>query len=147
MIALLQRVREAWVDIADCRIAQCGAGLLVLVGVKKGDTEGQAKRLATRVAHYRIFEDDAGKMNRSLIDTGGQALLVPQFTLAADTDRGNRPSFSTAADPSTGQQMFELFCAELQNELGEACPRGVFGARMQVGLINDGPVTFWLRAH
>ena len=120
-----------------------GAGLLVLLGVADGDTEAEAERLAGKIARLRIFEDDAGKFDRSLLDTGGAALVVSQFTLIADTARGNRPSFSGAARPDAAEAIYERFCAALR-DLGIHVETGVFGARMQVELVNDGPVTIVL---
>jgi D-tyrosyl-tRNA(Tyr) deacylase len=143
MIALLQRVTEARVSVAQVAIAAIGRGLLVLVGVARGDREAEATRLAERVLSYRVFADDAGRMNRSVRDVGGSLLLVPQFTLAADTSSGLRPSFSSAAPPEIGAALFERFVDEIRMS---GVPYGVgrFGADMQVGLVNDGPVTFWL---
>ncbi len=145
MIGLLQRVRHAEVEVDRARIAAIGPGLLVLVGVERGDGREHARRLLERLITYRVFEDRDGRMNLSLRDTGGGLLLVPQFTLAADTRKGRRPGFSTAADPVLGRELFEY----LVEHAGERVPgvqRGRFGADMQVGLVNDGPVTFWLRA-
>ena len=119
---------------------EIGAGLLVLLGVATGDTEAEAERLAGKIARLRIFEDDAGKFDRSLLDTGGAALVVSQFTLIADTARGNRPSFSGAARPEHAEPLYERFCNALR-DLGVHVETGVFGARMQVELVNDGPVT------
>jgi len=119
---------------------EIGAGLLVLLGVATGDTEADVERLAGKVARLRIFEDDAGKFDRSLLDTGGAALVVSQFTLIADTARGNRPSFSGAARPELAEPLYERFCNALR-DLGVHVETGVFGARMQVELVNDGPVT------
>lgn len=144
MIGLLQRVREAWVDVDGERIASIGRGLLVLVGVERGDGAAQADRLLERLLGYRVFDDARGRMNLSLADTGAALLLVPQFTLAADTRKGMRPGFSRAAEPADGKKWFDYL-------LGTARQRhrpvagGVFGADMQVGLVNDGPVTFWLQ--
>jgi D-tyrosyl-tRNA(Tyr) deacylase len=120
-----------------------GPGLLLLVGVAEGDTEGEADRLAGRVARLRIFANDDGKFDRSLLDTGGAALAVSQFTLIADTARGNRPSFSAAARPERAEPVYERFCAALR-ALGVPVETGVFGARMEVELVNDGPVTIVL---
>jgi D-tyrosyl-tRNA(Tyr) deacylase len=131
MIGLLQRVTRAEVVVAGRRIASIGPGLLVLIGVQKGDNEARAERLLERLLGYRVFEDEAGKMNLSLLDTGGGLLLVPQFTLAADTRRGRRPGFSHAALEQAAGRL-----AHVQS--------GEFGAEMQVSLVNDGPVTFWL---
>lgn len=143
MIGLIQRVTEANVIIAETEVAQINAGLLLLLGVEKEDTPAKAERLLKRVLNYRIFSDAQGRMNRSLHETGGQLLVVPQFTLAADTRKGNRPSFSGGADPVLGETLFNYFCDLVQAETGTLhCGR--FGADMQVGLVNDGPVTFWL---
>ena len=144
MIALLQRVTEASVTIASERIAEIGPGLLALVGVERGDASMQATRLAERILNYRMFADSQGRMNLSVQQSGGSVLLVPQFTLAADTDSGNRPSFTPAADPQAGQRLFD----SLVTATRAICPRvvtGRFGADMAVRLCNDGPVTFWLR--
>jgi len=145
LIGLLQRVLRAEVQVDDRRIAAIGPGLLVLVGVRKGDGEAQADRLLDRVLNYRVFEDEAGKMNLSLLDTGGGLLLVPQFTLAADTHKGRRPSFSTAAEPRDGARLFGYLLGRAGNRVAQL-QRGEFGADMQVSLVNDGPVTFWLES-
>jgi D-tyrosyl-tRNA(Tyr) deacylase len=145
MIGLLQRVREARVDAAGEYIAGIGPGLLVLIGVQRDDREHNAERLLERLLGYRVFGDAAGKMNLSLRDTGGALLLVPQFTLAADTRKGRRPSFSGAADPAAGKALFDSLLAAARTKVpGVQCGR--FGADMQVTLVNDGPVTFWLEA-
>jgi D-tyrosyl-tRNA(Tyr) deacylase len=144
LIGLLQRVGEAWVDIEGQRVATIGRGLMVLVGVEKSDTPRQRDRLLERLLAYRVFSDEAGKMNRSLSDIQGGLLLVPQFTLPADTDKGNRPSFSSAAPPELGRDLFEGL-VERAMALHEPVACGRFGAEMRVGLVNDGPVTFWLR--
>ena len=146
MLALIQRVTRASVEVDGQVVGEIGGGLLALVGVQPGDDDGQIARMAQRLLGYRVFADDAGKMNRSLADTGGGLLLVSQFTLAADTDAGMRPSFSTAAPPADAERVF--------NRLADACGRqhagrvetGRFGAHMVVSLVNDGPVTFLLRA-
>jgi D-tyrosyl-tRNA(Tyr) deacylase len=144
MIGLLQRVSSAEVRVKERTIAKIGRGLLILVGVEKDDTENSARRLAERLAGYRVFPDKNGKMNLSLADIKGEILLVPQFTLAADTDSGMRPSFHLAAEPSHGKQLFDLLCGEIeQRDL--LTGRGEFGADIQVSLVNDGPVTFYLR--
>lgn len=143
MIALLQRVAEASVAIEGETVAAIGAGLVAFVAVERGDGEAQAARLAERVLGYRIFADAAGRMNRSLADTGGALLAVPQFTLAADTSSGARPSLSGAADPAEGARLFERFVA-CARAAGTPVASGRFGAHMQVRLVNDGPVTFWL---
>lgn len=145
MIGLLQRVRSARVEIDGNTVGAIGRGLLVLVGVEQGDNAAQADRLLERLLGYRVFPDNAGKMNLSARDISGGLLLVPQFTLAADTNKGMRPSFTPAAAPELGQRLFDYMVerARTQHALVEA---GVFGADMQVTLTNDGPVTFWLQA-
>lgn len=143
MIALMQRVTQAAVDVDGTRVATIGRGLLVLVGVRPEDDEAAAERLLSRLLQYRVFSDEAGKMNLNLSQVGGQLLLVPQFTLAADTSKGLRPGFSTAAAPDVGRRLFEHMVQSAKNALG-TIERGVFGADMQVSLTNDGPVTFWL---
>ncbi len=145
MRALVQRVSEASVGIAGEPVGAIGPGLLVLVCAMQGDEAKAAEALAGRVARLRIFRDVAGKMNRSLLDSGGEALVVSQFTLAADTSRGNRPGFSAAADPATGVRLYQHFAAALRG-LGVGVAEGRFGADMQVALVNDGPVTIWLEA-
>ena len=139
MIALLQRVSQAEVRVAGETVGRCGRGYLVLFCAEKGDTPDLAKRLASKTARLRIFEDEAGKMNRSLADVKGEALVVSQFTLAADTRSGTRPSFTPAADPELGRALYEEYTEALSVETG------VFGAHMEVSLTNDGPVTIWLR--
>lgn len=143
MIGLLQRVTQASVSVDGAEIARISAGLLVLVGVQAQDTENDAGRLAERLAGYRVFSDQQGKMNLSVQDINGEILLVPQFTLAADTAKGMRPSFHPAADPATGQRLFRLLTEQLQTKSIQTVT-GSFGADMKVSLINDGPVTFWL---
>lgn len=146
MIALLQRVTQAEVKVAGASVGRIGPGLLVLLAVEPHDTEAQAERLVDRLVRYRVFEDDAGRMNRSLLDTGGGLLLVPQFTLAANTRKGLRPSFTGAADPESGRALFEHAVRRARHLLGaERVASGEFGAHMQVSLTNDGPVTFWLQ--
>lgn len=144
MIALLQRVTEAFVDVEGSRIGAIGAGLLVLACAERGDTEREAERLLGRILDCRIFADAEGRMNLSLRTIRGGLLLVPQFTLAADTSKGTRPSFTPAAPPERGAQLFAhlLTCARTRHA-PVAC--GEFGAHMRVGLVNDGPVTIWLR--
>lgn len=144
MIALLQRVSEARVTVDGEVSGQIAAGILAFIGVQKGDSNQQAVRLLQRLLAYRIFPDEAGKMNLNLRQAGGQLLLVPQFTLAADTHSGNRPSFAPAAPPSEGERLFHLLTHLAENELDDV-QTGIFGANMAVGLINDGPVTFWLQ--
>lgn len=145
MIGLVQRVSEARVTVAGETVAAIGTGLLVLVGVERGDTGAQAQRLAERLVGYRVFPDADGRMNRSVAEAGGALLLVPQFTLAANTDKGMRASFATAADPATGQVLFDELVAHARAS-GVAVRIGRFGAEMRVSLINEGPVTFRLRA-
>jgi D-tyrosyl-tRNA(Tyr) deacylase len=144
VIALLQRVRKAWVEVDAQRIAVINAGLLVLLGVERGDSTQEADRLLERVLGYRVFADAQGRMNLGLSDSGGELLLVPQFTLAADTGKGRRPSFTSAAGPDEGEYLFEYFSAQAR-ERHAVVELGRFGAEMQVGLVNDGPVTFWLQ--
>ncbi|MGH6878257.1 MAG: D-aminoacyl-tRNA deacylase [Rhizomicrobium sp.] len=144
MIGLLQRVARASVEVDGRRVAAIGPGLLVLVGVERGDAEVQADRLLERLLSYRVFSDADGRMNRDLRAIGGELLLVPQFTLAADTRKGNRPSFTSAAAPETGERLFRHFCDRARAQVPQTGV-GVFGAHMQVQLVNDGPVTFWLR--
>jgi len=143
MKALLQRVSEASVAEGDRVLGAIGPGLLVLLGVEAGDDAAGADLLARKIAALRIFEDAAGKMNRSLLEVGGGALVVSQFTLAADLRRGNRPGFSGAAPPEVAEPLYEDFCARLR-ERGVPVATGRFAARMAVRLINDGPVTIWL---
>lgn len=143
MIGLIQRVSGAKVEISGDKVAEIGLGLLVLVGVQAHDGPEEAEKLAARLVAYRVFADAAGKMNRSVRDVGGALLLVPQFTLAADTSGGLRPSFSRAAPPDVGARLFDaLVAAVAATGIPHACGR--FGANMQVTLTNDGPVTFWL---
>jgi D-aminoacyl-tRNA deacylase len=144
MIGLLQRVSEAEVTVDGRSIAKIGPGLLVLLGVERADTEAQAVRLAERLLAYRVFPDAAGKMNLNVNEVAGGLLLVPQFTLAADTDSGTRPSFSGSAPPDRANALFERVSRACR-ELGTEPALGRFGAHMQVRLINDGPVTFCLR--
>lgn len=145
MIGLLQRVRSAQVDIDGERVAEIGRGVLVLVGVRPQDTEAEAARLLERVLGYRVFPDAQDRMNLSVRDIGGGLLLVPQFTLAADTRKGMRAGFSTAAEPSRAKALFEHL-VELARAAHPLVAAGQFGADMQVSLINDGPVTFWIEA-
>ncbi|MCL1597241.1 D-aminoacyl-tRNA deacylase [Parasutterella secunda] len=144
MIGLLQRVKNASVTVNDQVIGAVGKGLLVLVCAEKGDSEEQCEKLAKKVLAYRIFEDENGKMNKSVSDIGGEILIVSQFTLAADTAKGLRPSFTPAADPETGKRLYEHFIEKV-GESGLKTQTGQFGANMQVALINDGPVTIWLK--
>ncbi|GGL60420.1 D-aminoacyl-tRNA deacylase [Wenxinia marina] len=145
MRALVQRVSEAAVRVEGETVGAIGPGLLILVCAMEGDPDDAPARMAARIAKLRIFRDDAGRMNRSLLDTGGAALVVSQFTLAADTSRGNRPGFSTAAAPDRGEALYEAFAAAMVAQ-GVETDRGRFGADMQVSLVNDGPVTIWLDA-
>jgi len=145
MIALIQRVTTAHVEVEGETIGRIGAGLLALVAVEPGDGETQTQRLLDRLLGYRVFADAAGKMNRSLADTGGGLLLVSQFTLAADTNTGMRPSFTSAAAPEQGRRWFDRL-VELAKNRHSPVEIGRFGAHMQVSLVNDGPVTFWLKA-
>ncbi|MEZ5585344.1 MAG: D-aminoacyl-tRNA deacylase [Candidatus Competibacteraceae bacterium] len=145
MIGLLQRVREAQVEVAGEIVGEIGTGLLVMVGVERGDGESQAQRLLERILGYRVFGDAQGRMNHSLRDINGGLLLVPQFTLAADTRKGFRPSFTPAAPPEQGQRLFEYLVSQARAEYAPVAI-GQFGAAMQVRLVNDGPVTLWLQA-
>ena len=145
MRALLQRVTEAKVEVNGELIGQCGQGLMILACAMQGDTEEQADKLATKISKLRIFKDDDGKMNRSVTDIGGSILVVSQFTLAADTSRGNRPGFSTAAPPADGERLYLHFAQALRG-LGLPVETGQFGADMQVTLVNDGPVTIWMES-
>jgi D-tyrosyl-tRNA(Tyr) deacylase len=144
MIALLQRVTHADVHINNVETGRIDRGLLVLIGVERNDSEVLADRLLQRLLSYRVFPDEQGKMNRSLTDIQGGLLLVPQFTLAADTSSGTRPGFSTAAAPQEATRLFDYFVAQAR-KLHSHIATGVFGADMQVTLTNDGPVTFWLQ--
>lgn len=144
MIGLIQRVSEANVTVDGRIVGEIGRGLLVLIGVEKHDDEASTNRLLERLLRYRVFPDAEGKMNLSLTDIGGELLLVPQFTLAADTRNGTRPSFSSAASPELGAALFDYFAAAAREHYGKVAT-GVFGADMKVSLINDGPVTFWLQ--
>jgi D-tyrosyl-tRNA(Tyr) deacylase len=143
MIALLQRVSQAKVEVDGKLVGSIGAGLLVLLGVRPADDEAAALRLLARLLQYRVFMDEAGKMNLSLTQVKGELLLVPQFTLAADTAKALRPGFSTAAPPEQGRRLFECFVQAARAQHGHV-ETGVFGAHMQVSLTNDGPVTIWL---
>ena len=145
MIALIQRVSSARVMVDGQIRAEIAAGLLALIGVERLDSAAQGTRLLERLLDYRVFADTAGRMNRSLRDTAGGLLLVPQFTLAADTSSGNRPGFSAAAEPALARALFEQLCAAA-TAAHQAVTVGEFGAHMEVTLTNDGPVTFWLKA-
>lgn len=144
MIALLQRVTRARVDVDGATIGAIDGGLMVLVCAERGDTEKDADTLLARLLGYRVFADEAGKMNRSVTDVAGGLLLVPQFTLAADTRSGTRPSFTPAASPQDGLRLFSHFVAQARSRHA-LVETGQFGADMQVSLTNDGPVTFWLQ--
>jgi D-tyrosyl-tRNA(Tyr) deacylase len=143
MIALIQRVSQASVQVAGDVVGAIGSGLLALVCAERDDSEREADALLAKLLGYRVFADDAGKMNRSLRDVGGGLLIVPQFTLAADTRSGTRPSFTPAAPPALGEQLYDHFVAAARRD-HPVVATGRFGAMMQVALINDGPVTFWL---
>jgi len=145
MRVVIQRVKRASVRVENQVAGEIDAGLLVLVGVAERDGEEQADRLAGKVARLRIFENDDGRFDRSLLDIGGAVLAVSQFTLIADTDKGNRPSFAGAAEPEAAERLYERFCTSLR-DLGLPVRTGVFGARMEVELVNDGPVTIVLEA-
>ena len=144
MRALVQRVRSARVRVGDDLVGEIGAGLCVLVGVAASDTDDVARRLARRVAHLRVFENEDGKFDRSLLDVGGGALVVSQFTLIADTRKGNRPSFTAAAGPEQARPLYGVFCDQLRLEGIAEVEMGKFGARMLVEIANDGPVTIIL---
>ena len=145
MIGLLQRVSRASVEVDTCVIAQIHTGLLVFIGVEKEDNQASAKRLLERLLGYRVFPDDTGKMNLSLTDINGGLLLVPQFTLPADTHKGMRPSFSPAASPDHGKALFTYLLQQAMKK-HQTVAAGNFGADMQVSLVNNGPVTFWLKS-
>ena len=140
MRAVVQRVRHAQVHVDGALIGECGHGVMILVCAMQGDTTDNANALVDKIAKLRIFKDDAGKMNRSLLDVEGSALVISQFTLAADTSRGNRPGFSAAAAPDEGEKLYEYFAARLAAQ-GVPTQTGQFGADMAVSLVNDGPVT------
>ena len=146
MRAVVQRVRDASVLVGGEVVGRVGAGVVVLLGVAAEDTTSEADRLAGKVARLRIFENDDGRLDRSLLDVSGEALVVSQFTLIADTRKGNRPSFAGAAAPELAKRLYEEFCSALES-LGVRAARGVFGARMEVSLVNDGPVTIVLDTH
>lgn len=143
MRALIQRVTRASVTVDNAVIGETGPGLLILICAMTGDTDDLPAKLAAKITKLRTFKDESGKMNRSLIDIQGSALVVSQFTLAADTKRGNRPGFSTAAPPDQGRALYESFAAEIA-ALGIPTQTGAFGADMAVELVNDGPVTIWI---
>jgi D-tyrosyl-tRNA(Tyr) deacylase len=143
MIGLLQRVTSASVTVEEHTVGRIGRGLLVLIGVQRDDAEAQADRLLERLLTYRVFPDEAGRMNRSVTDIDGELLLVSQFTLAADTSKGTRPGFSPAAEPAEGRRLFD-YITQKARQRHRVVQTGEFGANMQVSLVNDGPVTFWL---
>mgnify|MGYP006233892945 FL=1 len=143
MRALIQRVSEASVTVDGETLGEIGPGLLILVCAMQGDSEAQADQLAAKISKLRVFKDEGGKMNLSVLDTGGSALVVSQFTLAADTRRGNRPGFSAAASPAEGERLYDYFAGQL-SRLGLETAKGRFGADMKVRLLNDGPVTIWM---
>ncbi|MCB1312485.1 MAG: D-tyrosyl-tRNA(Tyr) deacylase [Sedimentitalea sp.] len=145
MRALIQRVSEARVSVEGAVLGEIGPGLMILVCAMQGDSEAEAERLAAKIARLRVFRDAFGKMNLSLVETGGAALVISQFTLAADTARGNRPGFSAAAPPEAGRRLYEHFAGALAT-LGIPVATGRFGAEMAVALVNDGPVTIWLES-
>ena len=144
MIALIQRVSEAAVEVNGDRIGGIAAGILALIGVERGDVERQADRLLERLLAYRIFPDPEGRMNLDVRQSGGGLLLVPQFTLAANTRKGNRPSFTSAAEPGEGERLFDYLAGRAMSQF-DPVATGRFGAHMRVSLVNDGPVTFWLQ--
>jgi len=144
MRALLQRVSNASVTIDGTVVSGIGPGFLILLGIGIGDDQTDIAWLCGKIARMRVFPDEEGKMNRPLPDTGGSALVVSQFTLHASTKKGNRPSFLAAAPPDLAEPLYETFCKALSAELGKPVARGIFGADMQIALINDGPVTIWL---
>ncbi len=143
MIGLIQRVSEASVSVDGQIIGSIGTGLLALIGIQQGDGPAEAERLAARLLAYRVFEDDAGKMNLNLTQVGGGILLIPQFTLVADTGSGNRPGFSNAANPDQARALFDALIAAARSRWNHV-ETGQFGANMDVSLVNRGPVTFWL---
>lgn len=143
MRAVVQRISKAQVSVDDSVIGKSGPGLMILVCAMQGDHEEHAAKLAAKIAKLRIFKDDAGRMNRSIVDVGGSALVVSQFTLAADTSSGNRPGFSSAAPPDVGEHLYEAFAKDLASH-GIVVETGQFGADMAVELVNDGPVTIWM---
>jgi D-aminoacyl-tRNA deacylase len=145
MRLVLQRVKSGRVLVAGHTVAEIGMGMVILLGIGPGDGEEQARLLADKIIHLRVFEDDQGKMNRSLLDVCGQAIVVSQFTLYADTRKGRRPSFTDAAPPDVARPLVERF-AQLLSEQGVPTQMGEFGAHMQVEIVNDGPVTIWLEA-
>jgi len=144
MIGLIQRVNQAKVDVAGQTVGAIDKGILLLLGIEQGDDQQKAQRLLQKVLNYRIFNDEQGKMNLNLQQVNGQLLVVSQFTLVADTQKGNRPSFSSAGSPELSKQLYQYFIQQAQ-QLGIHCQSGEFAADMQVSLVNDGPVTFQLK--
>lgn len=144
MIGLIQRVQAAQVEVEGELVGKINQGVLLLLGVQKEDTKEKSDKLLHKVVNYRIFEDDDGKMNKSLLDIEGELMIVSQFTLPANTRKGLRPSFTSAADPELGRALYEYFVQQAATPLTHPIQTGEFGANMQVSLINDGPVTFWL---
>ncbi|MGB1311910.1 MAG: D-aminoacyl-tRNA deacylase [Leucothrix sp.] len=144
MIGLIQRVSVAQVEVNQQPIGKINQGILLLLGVQREDTKQQADKLLHKVINYRIFEDTDGKMNQSLLNISGELLVVPQFTLPADTHKGMRPSFTPAAPPALGLELYDYFVEQAERAIETSVQTGKFGADMQVSLINDGPVTFWL---
>jgi len=144
MIGLLQRVTQAKVEVSGELVGEVTKGLLILLGVERDDSEKQADRLLERLLGYRVFEDESGRMNLSLRDIQGGMLIVPQFTLPADTQKGTRPSFTPAASPEEGERLYDYFVKQAKAQHADIAT-GQFGADMQVSLVNDGPVTFWLQ--
>ena len=145
MIALIQKVSEASVTIDNQRIAEIGFGALALIGIEKMDTHKEVELLKDKILLFRMFNDSDGKMNLNISEAEGSLLLVPQFTLVADTHKGRRPGFSLSAPPSLASELFSALCDSFAPAINQAVARGKFGADMQVGLVNDGPVTFWLQ--
>ena len=145
MIALIQRVSQARVDVAGATVGEIGPGLMVLLGVQREDDEARADKLLHKVSHYRVFSDSEGKMNLNVQQVGGSLLVVSQFTLAAETDKGLRPSFSNGGHPQLAERLYDYFVGQAQ-AAGIATASGRFAAEMQVSLTNDGPVTFWLES-
>lgn len=144
MVALVQRVHKASVDVDGETVGSIGSGLLILLGVHGDDTDAESTWLARKCAHLRVFPDADGRMDESLLDTGGAALVVPQFTLYGDATQGHRPSFTDAAPPGPAERLYDHFVDALSTELDAPVPTGVFGAMMDVHLVNDGPVTLWI---
>lgn len=144
MVALVQRVKEASVTVDGNVVGAIGSGMLILLGVHQTDTEKEMQWVARKCANLRIFPDTEGRMNKSLVDSGGEALVVSQFTLYGNTQKGNRPSFIESAAPAKAEPLYERFAETLSQHLGKPVPTGIFGAMMDVHLINDGPVTLWV---